>query len=1562
MVNERAIRVASQPIENQPMTTGTSVVRLAGLASILLAVLCVLAPAARADRSFDARFSTNDTGDIVGIANTLMTCPGSTSCSAAQNDGPTSTSNQLYNNNYDMTYVDVDGSAETFNSSRATLALPAGSTVLFAGLYWGGDFSTGTAAAPSATDRNKVRFRAPGAGAYTTLTAATLDDSTRNTGRYQAVADVTSTVAAAGNGQYTVANVQAGKGPDHYAGWTLIVAYRDTGAAARNLTVFDGLETIRSNDDPTDIPVAGFLTPPAGSVKTKIGFVTYEGDHGIVGDTASLNGRALSDAQHPATNFFNSRVSRDGALFTAKDPNYANQLGFDSAFTNADGYLGNNATSATIRVTTSGDVYLPGVITFATEIYAPRIEQAKTVADDNGGGVEQGDTLTYRISGTNTGQDGTAGFTLRDAIPANTTYVPGSITLNDPLATTTTGATDATGDDRAEFDAANGRVVARLGTGSSATAGGNIAPAKTYAVTFKVKVNGPATNAIPQDTNIDNTAAASFFSQTTKTPLTATSSVSSTVTAPDLKITKTRTGAAIVAGGSTQYTLEVDNVGNAKTQGTVTVKDVLPTGLTATAISASGWTCSAVPTTAVTCTRSDALAAGASYPDIVLSVDVGGSYSGHASNTADILGGGDANLGNNASTDTSPSSQSADVAVVKTASAATANIGDEVTFTLTATNNGASTATSVAISDPLPGTFTYLRSTGGCTIDPPSGVVTCPVGTLKKGESATVTITARAEADGAGTTVTNTATVKAQQTDPTATNNSSSASVGVTGTDLAVTKTLDGPAAPRTGDRVSYTLTVANRGPSIATAVVLMDALPAGLTAVTTDDAAACTVSGGQVRCAVGTLTSGHSYTVHVAGTVKAGQTILVNRASAQGAEADIDPRNNAAEVSTPLGAVGDLSLTKAADPTQAIAGDTLVYTFSVRNDGPDTATGVTVTDALPDGVTYVSGDAGCTVASRTVTCATADLAAGAERSVSITVRVAADASGTITNAATVSSATPDTDPSNDTGSVLTGVGDTADVSITKSAGSATPSEGDTVTYTLTAHNDGPAPAKQVKVSDTLPAGVTFTGVDSADCSQATGTVSCDLGTIPAGGTRVVTITATADAIAVPHPGATHQLTDSKTEQQVDLEPGQTRTVSIDCGSGQILTDGSVRVDAVDQGTGDLADVHVLAAHGDGIAGYTATVRNDAAGRAQAKLFGNCLSARTSTDDGHAHDVLVSAPVTVSQTVLAGRQDATVQCGAGRVPVQPGFDFDATAKVITSAPTADGTGWHFAFDVAEGTSATFSVRCLDQYLSAEQGHTHRLGLERRSRQVTVPAGQTVEAQVICGDQAKGIVGDFDTDPGLVALGNDPRPKTRAFRFYNPTGQALQATVGLLCLDDRTGPEVGNRTVVNVASISSASQDKDTGDTTASATITVNGGPVAPAPATIPAGPAPLSAPTDPGPTDPADTAATPTASRTAARASGKASLGIAPATVTASGTRAAFRVACAKGGPACVGTLVVKSTTGRTLATAKYVVKAGSTATVRVTAKALKRAKRAVVTVTGRDGRKASRTVRLPRR
>ncbi len=138
---------------------------------------------------------------------------------------------------------------------------------------------------------------------------------------------MTSLVRGAGGGTYAVGNVQAGTGQDRYAGWTLVVAYEDLTQPPRNLTVDDGFITVSSGSPPISIPVSGFRTPPSGPVRTTLGFVAYEGDSGLTGDSATLNTTKLSDPGSPASNFFDSSITNMGANVSTRSPERFQQLG-----------------------------------------------------------------------------------------------------------------------------------------------------------------------------------------------------------------------------------------------------------------------------------------------------------------------------------------------------------------------------------------------------------------------------------------------------------------------------------------------------------------------------------------------------------------------------------------------------------------------------------------------------------------------------------------------------------------------------------------------------------------------------------------------------------------------------------------------------------------------------------------------------------------------------------------------------------------------------------------------------------------------------------------------------------------------------------------------------------------------------------------------------------------------------------------------------------------------------------------------------------------------------------
>ncbi|TMD39880.1 MAG: hypothetical protein E6I88_11255, partial [Chloroflexi bacterium] len=153
----------------------------------------------------------------------------------------------------------------------------------------------------------------------------------------------------------------------------------------------------------------------------------------------------------------------------------------------------------------------------------------------------------------------------------------------------------------------------------------------------------------------------------------------------DLTLVKAHTD-PFLRGSTDTYSIDVSNIGLVASSGLVTVTDTLPGGLTPTSALGAGWACS-IAMQVVTCTRSDALAASASYPRITVSVTVSQSAPSGLSNSATVTGGGDSNATNNSSTDPTTVSSQADVGVTKIASRATVPVGSSVSYTITAFNN-----------------------------------------------------------------------------------------------------------------------------------------------------------------------------------------------------------------------------------------------------------------------------------------------------------------------------------------------------------------------------------------------------------------------------------------------------------------------------------------------------------------------------------------------------------------------------------------------------------------------------------------------------------------------------------------------------------------------------------------------------------------------------------------------------------------------------------------------------------------------------------------------------------
>ena len=369
----------------------------------------------------------------------------------------------------------------------------------------------------------------------------------------------------------------------------------------------------------------------------------------------------------------------------------------------------------------------------------------------------------------------------------------------------------------------------------------------------------------------------------------------------------------------------------------------------------AGWVCSNVGNVSVTCTL-PTLAAGATA-GLVTVIVTAPPQPGSVTNTATVTSPTtDPDPTDNTSSSTTGVTASADLAITKTGPANVLS-GSTVTYTLSVTNNGPSDAATLTVTDTLPAgiTFVSANGTGWACSNVGNVSVTCTRAALAAGVAAppiTVVVTAPA----ANGTITNVADVTAATPDPDPTNNTSSLDTAVgPAADVSLTKT--GPATAAPGSTVTYQLTVANAGPSDATAVSVTDTLPAGIVFVSaTGTGWACTSTGNiSVTCTRATIVAGATApVVTVAVTAPMHAATLVDTATVSNAVLDPDLSNNTGTASTTVGAVADLSLVKTG-PASVTAGGQVVYHLTVHNAGPDAAAGLSVVDSLPAGVTFVS-------------------------------------------------------------------------------------------------------------------------------------------------------------------------------------------------------------------------------------------------------------------------------------------------------------------------------------------------------------------------------------------------------------------------------------------------------------------------------------------------------------------------------------------------------------------------------------------------------------------------------
>jgi uncharacterized repeat protein (TIGR01451 family) len=545
-----------------------------------------------------------------------------------------------------------------------------------------------------------------------------------------------------------------------------------------------------------------------------------------------------------------------------------------------------------------------------------------TISKSHTGTFIQGQTGTYTIIVKNAGLsalDGTA-VTMSDTLPTGLT------------ANVATGA----------------GWTCVLGPPVSCTRSDALASNASYPpITLTVNVAGNA------PLSVVNTATVSGGGNVNTLNDTATDPTKIVPPPPNLSITKSHSGSFNQGQTSAFYTVTVSNAaGSIPTSGTVTVTDTLPTGLSFGFAFGAGWFC-VVSNATATCSRSDALAGGGSYPAISLQVNVANNAPASVTNTVTVSGGGDVTPGNNTANDPTTINPSPDLTITKTHSG-DFTVGQNGTYTIAVSNVGnAPTSGTVTVTDSLPIpqlTATAITGAGWSCSTPPVTFVTCTRSdALAVGNSyPVITLTV---AVASGPSVANTAGVSGGGEFNTA-NDSASDPTNIIAPSLSITKSHVGNFT--VGQSGTYTITVSNVGPiaTTGTSVGVTDSLPFGLTATSVTGTGWSCSGSTFVNCTTLTmLPPSQSYppitlTVAVGGNVS---SMVFNSASVSGGG---DSAQHTAQDPTTIN-LPDLAITKTHSGNFTAGQTGAVYTITVSNVGTVAAAGgtVTVQDFIPFGL-----------------------------------------------------------------------------------------------------------------------------------------------------------------------------------------------------------------------------------------------------------------------------------------------------------------------------------------------------------------------------------------------------------------------------------------------------------------------------------------------------------------------------------------------------------------------------------------------------------------------------------
>lgn len=1027
------------------------------------------------------------------------------------------------------------------NSSAAVLQIPVGSTILYAELIWGGTFIDGTQN-NTALINNPVLFTTP-----LGQTAVASDPATRfevilstaagfpTTYAYVRSADVTSLVSAAGAGTYITGNVVGTLSiPDptsNHAGWTLGVVYQNPALPLRNMSLRVVADVILSSQGPVNMIIDGFATPFMGPLAGRALFSSQEGDANKTGDQARFGPTiptvtSLSGPNNFANNFFASQINNDAGnldiLGTFGTRNQINgtpgtnivggRQGWD--ITNVDiGFtLQNTQTQAVIQLTTNGDGYLLDGNALQIDINAPALSAVKST---NVPDAILGDIITYTINVSNTSLVDATNVMFFDNIPDGSAFVANSITVN--------------GVPQPGTDPVAGVPLGTLLAGASTT------------VTFQVTVNSG-----PSPARLLNQAKIGYSAPTVPDgPIINTSVPSNAVEVPIFQpvigIVKSADTSNASLGDIVTYTLLVSNTGNIGA--TNTIFDNIPDGsvfvpgsvIVNGVVQPAANPLSGIPVGLIAPSTTSTITFQVnvvSQPPSLLLVDQGSSqYTFQPPDGRVIPGSAVSNI-------VSIPVSVPVVNVLKSTAAIDAVVGDNVTYSITVTNQDGEIITNILLTDSIPASSVFVA--GSVTLDgvpqpaasPVTGIAIPP---LLPGASATVTFSVNVIALPDPAQLTDQAQVSFTSGTFSGASFSNMVTVPVYQPVITLSK-VSIPTFAVVGQILTFRVTVFNTGNIDATST-LTDILQAEATFVPGTVLVNNIPQPGTdpgTGIPLGIIPAGGSVFVAfqvVVNSLPASQQIL-NQATAAFTFTPPDGRiipgsSDSNQIIVPISA-DDITVIKSASELQAAVGDIVTYTLVVQNNDEVAVSDVTLTDPIPPGSVLVPDS---------VTLNGAPVP-GADPSAGIPIGViAANGIATVTFQVLVVGTPPPVPLPlflTDQASVVFSTGDFTGTSLSnivnvrvfepvitlvKSATPASAVVGDIITYTILVTNAGNYNA-DVFLTDPLPPGETFVQnsvlINGNRWSSADPNIAINLGTVQPAFPLTVTFQAVVTSLPAP--------------------------------------------------------------------------------------------------------------------------------------------------------------------------------------------------------------------------------------------------------------------------------------------------------------------------------------------------------------------------------------------------------------------------------------------------------------